>query len=365
MSKPISMPTSKRVIVIGAGIIGASLAWHLAKAGARVTVLDAAAPGGEATRHSWAWINASWGNPEPYFRLRLRSIAEWHRLAAEVPGLAVNWCGGLIWDLPEAELDAYAAERARWGHPIRRVTREEILAIEPNLKDVPGHAYHVAGEGMTEPLAAAMALLEGARAMGAEVIGGTPVRWLAEEGGRIAGVMTGDGVIHADEVAVAAGAASAALLGSAGVTLRMDAPAGVLAHSEPLPKLLNGLVMTPGLHIRQTAGGRIVAGTDFAGADPGDDRAGLAARLQASIAAMVRGAETAGLDSHTTGFRPTPADGFSAIGRPRGLAGLYTIVTHSGITLAPALGQFGAEELLTGQRHPLLHPFHPDRPSLT
>ena len=110
----------KRVIVVGSGIIGASLAYHLAKAGAEVIVIEADQPGGLATRASWAWINASWGNPEPYFRLRMRSIAEWRRLAAEVPDLGVNWCGGLIYDLPEAELDAYAVQRAAWGHPIRR-----------------------------------------------------------------------------------------------------------------------------------------------------------------------------------------------------------------------------------------------------
>ena len=57
----------KRIIVVGAGIIGASIAWHLAKAGAEVTVLEAGEPGGVATRNSWAWINASWGNPGNLF----------------------------------------------------------------------------------------------------------------------------------------------------------------------------------------------------------------------------------------------------------------------------------------------------------
>jgi len=65
------------VIVVGAGIVGASIARHLAKAGARVTVVEAGEPGGVATRSSWAWINASSGSPEPYFRLRHRSQEEW------------------------------------------------------------------------------------------------------------------------------------------------------------------------------------------------------------------------------------------------------------------------------------------------
>ncbi len=112
------------------------------------------------------------GKPESYFRLRMRSIAEWRRLETQIPGLHVNWCGGLIWDLPPAELDAYAAERAAWGYPIRRVGRDEILRLEPRLKAVPDHAYHVASEGMLEPLAATLALLADAESHGAQMIHG-------------------------------------------------------------------------------------------------------------------------------------------------------------------------------------------------
>lgn len=356
---------AKRVIVIGSGIIGASVAYHLAKGGAEVTVLEAGETGGVATRASWAWINASWGNPEPYFRLRVRSIEHWHRMQSEIPSLAVNWCGGLIWDIPPAELDAYAAERARWGHPLRKVARGEIHAIEPNLASVPEHAYFAPGEGMLEPVATARVLLDAARALGTDVLADTRVKWLAEEHGRVVGVMTDVGVIHADETVVAAGADTARLLDSVGLTFRMSAPAGLLSHSRPAPRLLNGLVMTPGLHLRQTAEGRIVAGTDFAGADPEGNAEGLAAELQAKVEAMVEGAEGLGLDFFTVGYRPTPADGFSAIGRPHGRTGLYLVVTHSGVTLAAGLGLFAAQELLTGGRDPLLATFSPDRPALT
>lgn len=356
---------AKHVIVVGAGIIGASIAYHLAKGGARVSVLDAGEPGGLATRKSWAWINASRGNPEPYFRLRMRAMAEWRRLASEVPGLGLDWCGGLIWDAPAAELEAYAAERAAWGHPIRRVSRAEILTLEPNLREVPEHGYHVAGEGKVEPLAATRAVLAAARAQGATILGQTPVKWLAEERGRVAGVMTDDGVIHADDVVVAAGAHAADLLDSAGIAFRMKTPAGLLSHSRPTQRLLNGLVMAPGLHLRQTEEGRIVAGTDFTGTDPQGDADQLAADLQARVCAMVKGAEDLALDFHTMGYRPTPADGLAAIGRFGNCAGLYAVVTHSGITLAPALGLFAAQEILTGARDALLAPFSPDRPSLT
>jgi glycine/D-amino acid oxidase-like deaminating enzyme len=355
----------KRIIVVGSGIIGSSIAYHLAEGGARVTVLDQEEPGGVATRASWAWINASWGNPEPYFRLRMRSIAEWQLLAGKVSNLTLDWCGGLIWDLEPEALESYAAERKAWGHPLRRVSRSEILDLEPNLKQVPDNGYFAEHEGKVEPLAAAQALLGAAAAKGAEVLGNSPAKWLVEEDNRISGVMTDEGVIHADEVIVAAGAATAGLLDSIGITLKMGAPAGLLSHSKPAPKLLDRLIMTPGLHLRQTLEGRIVSGTDFAGADPEGNAEDLAADLQGKVQAMVKGAEDLELDFFTVGYRPTPADGFLAMGRPRNREGLYVAVTHSGITLAPAVGLFAAREILDDMRDPLLDLYHPDRPSLT
>ncbi len=356
--------SERRVLIIGSGIIGASIAWHLAKAGAQVTVLDAGDTGGLATRNSWAWINASWGNPEPYFRLRERSMLEWRRIDREVPGLTVNWCGGLCFDLPPEKLEVYAREYGGWGYGIRRVNAADIRSIEPNLKMIPELALHVAEEGVVEPLAASRAMLAGAVALGAEVVAHARVKWLVEDASRITGVTTDEGTFHADEIVLAAGAGCQQLLSSIGITLKLNAPAGLLAHSKPAGELLRGLVMSEGLHVRQTAEGRLVAGTDFAGTDPLDNPSGTAENLMARVRAMVAGAEALDLDFHTVGYRPTPADGFPAVGRPKGREGLYVAVTHSGITLAPAIGLFAAQDILDGQRDPLLTPYHPDRPEL-
>jgi glycine/D-amino acid oxidase-like deaminating enzyme len=357
--------SGKRCLVIGSGIIGAAIAWNLQRSGAQVTVLDGGEPGGQATRNSWAWINASWGNPEPYFRLRERSMLEWRKIDRDVPGLSVEWCGGLIWDLEPAALEAYAEQHSGWGYGIRRVDGEAIRALEPNLATWPAVALHVAEEGMVEPLATAQTVLAGAAALGADIVPRMRAKWLIEQDGRIAGAMTDEGRIHADETIVAAGVGSPALLDTAGIKLKLTAPAGLLSHSKPVGELLHGLVMTPGLHVRQTAEGRLVAGTDFAGADPLDDPQAMARDLHAKVQSLIRGAENVELDFHTVGYRPTPADGFPAIGRPRQRDGLYVAVTHSGITLAPIIGLFAAQELLDGRRDPLLEPYSPDRPALT
>ncbi len=53
------------------------------------------------------------------------------------------------------------------------------------------------------------------------------------------------------------------------------------------------------------------------------------------------------------------------VGRVDGIAGLYVAVMHSGITLAPAIGRFVADEIMTGQRDALIEPYGPDRFSPT
>ena len=353
--------TGKRIIVVGAGIIGASIAWHLAKAGAEVTVIEAGEPGGVATRNSWAWINASWGNPETYFRLRTRSMDEWRRIDREVPGLEVDWCGGLLWDLPPDQLEAFAAEHSSWGYGIRRVNRAEALRIEPNIKQPPDFALHVAHEGKVEPLAAALAFLAGAEALGAKVLRNSHAKWLAEKNGRITGVCINEGVLHADEVIIAAGVGADVLLKSIDIRIDFTVPTGLLVHSKPMGEVLRGLVMAPEVHVRQTSEGRLVAGIDYSGNFPAGDLENAAAALYQKMQDMVAGAENVGMEFHTLGFKPTPGDGFPMIGRPQSREGLYLTVMHSGITLAPAVGLFATAELLDGKRDPLIAPYHPDR----
>lgn len=355
-------PMTQKILIVGGGIIGASFALHLAEAGADVRLLDAEPnPGGVATPASWAWINASWGNPPDYFRLRQDSMRQWREIDRRVPGLSVNWCGGLLWDMAEAELLAYAKERNAQGYEVRVVDAAQAWKIEPNLAAAPALAVHVPGEGSVEPLHAVECLLSAARERGAEVLHGTGVRWLIEKKGRIVGVMTDEGDLDADVVVLAAGASCQRLLKDVGQELALDQPPGLLVHSHPVGDTLNGLIMSPELHVRQTTEGRLVAGSDFAGTDPGDNPQAAAEALFAKVQALVKGGDQLKLDHFTVGYRPTPPDGVSAIGNVPGLDGLYLCVTHSGITLAPALGAFGAAEIMGQGRNPLLSSFAPNR----
>ena len=236
--------------------------------------------------------------------------------------------------------------------------QKHARAVEPALRNPPAFVLHVAEEGMVEPEVAAEALLAAANLK--PVL--RRVTGLATRSSTVIGVETDQGQILADEVVLAAGAETAELARTAGVEIAMEAPAGLIAHSTVLPtRILNGLVMSPELHVRQTRNGRLIVGSDFAGSDPGDRGQEVAEDLIAQTKAMLSGTEDVGLDFFTIGYRPTPADGFPVIGRPKAADSLYVAVMHSGVTLAPLVGLLAAREIATGNRDGGLSPFGPDR----
>lgn len=109
--------------------------------------------------------------------------------------------------------------------------------------------------------------------------------------------------------------------------------------------------------MRQTAEGRLVAGSDFGGADPGDDPEATARALFRQMTAMLKDGSSIEYDFHTIGYRPTPADGLPVIDSGPGVGGLTLAVMHSGITNAPAVGLFTAQEILKGDAVPDLAPY--------
>ena len=116
--------------------------------------------------------------------------------------------------------------------------------------------------------------------------------------------------------------------------------------------------MAPDLHVRQTREARRRR-SDFGGSDPRTDADATARAVFATMQSMLTGGERLVLEGHSTGYRPDAGGWISRYGRPKDRSGLYVAVMHSGITLAPIVGRFAAEELLDGPRDPLLAPYGP------
>jgi glycine/D-amino acid oxidase-like deaminating enzyme len=365
--------------VVGAGIIGASIAYHLAEAGARVTVFDKAGPAAGATRNSFAWINA-FVDDAHYRDLRLASLLAWHGLDRRL-SVGIVWGGYLNWatDAAGAELvRANAAQLAGSPYPTQSLSLADVARLSPHLQPGPViAALYSAIDGHLDPVHATQCLLDGARGHGAVLRYPCAVRSVEFRGGHVAGVRTDQGHVALDALIVATGVDAPALLAPCGYALKLHHAPGILAHSKPLAPLTHIIHDGPGtLSFKQMADGRLV-GTDSP--DPPDLPVHAQIRLEATdfpdpairamhgqrilgkIAAILPDARGAELEWLSLGFRPMPADERPIVGEVPGVRGLYMSVTHSGITLAPILGRYMAAEVLDGVRAPALATYRPDR----
>lgn len=352
---------SPHILVVGAGIIGASIAWYLMQRGAAVTIVEAAEPGGVATPNSFSWINSNYSFEQSYFDLRHRSMAEWKQLSHNLPQLPVSFSGSIYLPQHGLDIEAFVDDHSAWGYRISLIDGARVRELEPNLAADVECAAHARDEGAAEAKDVARLLVAAAVEDGAQLLTGAAVEGLDYSGEHVSGVRIKDGSLQADEVIIAAGAATPQLLAETSYDLPLNTPPGLLAHTKPVPQLVNGVILAEGLHIRQKRDGALLVGADFEGSILEDDPASGARELMRRLGALILTNDAFILDRVTTGLRPTPQDGLPVVGRVPGTEGLYIAVMHSGVTLAPAIGLLAAQEILDGKRDPLLAPFGPER----
>ena len=350
----------KTIAIIGCGVIGLSVAYHLAGRGARVTVIDRAVPGAAATAASFAWINAAAMNGSvDYYRLRLQSLLEYQRLERDI-GLLVKHGGRLEWRDDDQTLSRECAVLAGLGYGVQWLSRDEISALEPALRDPPERAVFTELECSVDPQDMTASLVTAGIDLGVEFILSSEVTGLMVGHGAVRGVALEDRTIAADCVVLAAGADSEALAATVGLRLPMANSPGLLVHTAPTRPLIGRVLLTATIHMKQDPNGSMVAAWDFAGGAVADDGEREAARLLAEIGSLLRLEEPLILDAVTVGQRPEPEDGFPMVGFA-GPQNLYVTVMHSGITLAPLVGRLAAAEIIDGVEAELLAPFRPGR----
>lgn len=347
----------KRVVVVGAGIVGASLAYHLASKGANVTVVEAQDIASGVTGRSFAWINASHGGPDPIAQLRGAAIQEYRRLEKALPGLKVRWTGSLSYGTsPGAVLPAS-------GNPpsATRVPRSRILDLEPNLRNPPRHALYKAEEGALDAVEATHALLAGAQAHGAKVLTQTRVLGFTTRHAKVMGVETATGIIDADIVVLAAGTGITQLTERLKAPLPIEASPAIFIRYAAQPNLVHGIISSPEMEVRQGTDGTLLAAEDYLDDAEQNQPVAIALRTAGAIQNELYGVMSIDPELACVGLRPMPIDGIPIIGYLPNIGGLYVCAMHPGVTLAAVVGRLASEEIIDDKAASALAPCRPGR----
>jgi glycine/D-amino acid oxidase-like deaminating enzyme len=309
----------KPVVVVGGGIVGACVAYQVARAGVPLAVIFR---DGGVTARSFGWIGGTGGEwPGGAGDLRPFVLADWRDLSAAVPGVQVRWSGSVTW-------------------PGGGVSGRDIARLEPHLRTFPTSSCCIPDDGSVDPVEVTRALLLAARELGARLVSGATVT--AVHDGE---VVSSAGRHPASTVVVAAGTGTSLLCppvpvpASPAFLMRVRAPAG----------LVRTIVGTPAFDVREAADGMLLATAPL-----GADRtwAGLRA-LAGRTVEELRAAFGPGLRlvDWTVGDRPMPPGG-PVIGPVS--PGVYVAVMHPGICLAPTAGRLVAQEITGGGPAPEL-----------
>ena len=409
----------KTAVVIGAGIVGLSTAWHLQEFGIQVTVIDREDVAAGASWGNAGWLTPSLAAPLPepsVLRYGLKALADRSsplvvplrpsRSLAAFLGDFSTHCRASTWassmaalrPLNDAALEAYDVmvdgdvesstvtapvlcafldeSRARplldelrlmvgAGQVVQAdlLSAAELAEAEPMLSSDVRFGVRLHGQRYLDPAAFTRALADSVVTRGGNIRAGWPVSHVGRSGDRVVVHGSSDS-IDADVVVVATGAWLEELVRPHGVRVRVQAGRGY-SLTVPIPSEPAGPLYFPAARLACTpvSGGRLrIAGMmEFGSPDaPGDlKRWDL---LLSTVAPYLPGVGGESVKDRWVGPRPVSADGLPLIGATR-TPGVYVAGGHGmwGVTLGPITGRVLAEAIVGGEAKVDLRPVSPLR----
>jgi glycine/D-amino acid oxidase-like deaminating enzyme len=358
------------VAVIGAGIVGSSVAFRLSEGGAEVVLIDSAEPGSGTTSTSFAWVNANNKLPREYFELNLAGMREHERLRDEIGGGWLHSTGNLIQATEEDQenLEKRVERLISWSYSAEMLPASTVCEkLEPGaiFPDPETGVAHFPEESWVDAPVLTSMLVQAAGRNGAQTLAGNAVHGIEVGGGGVMISLESGDAIQADAVVNATGASAASVAGMVERELPLDVFRGLLVRVSVPGEPLRHLLHTPRINLRPDGPGHVLLHHDSVDEKLSDDFSGIEDPLCAEL--LERGRDVlpalagAEIVEARFGLRPVPADGHSCVGALSEIPGYYEAVTHSGVTLGPLVGRLLAREILIGEVDPLIAPFRPDR----
>jgi glycine oxidase len=367
------------VVVVGAGIVGCAVSYHLAKSGLKVALLDKGSVAGEASQAAAGMLAPLGDEPpdqeHPLQQLAMAALSYYDGLdehlkqetGIDIGLVKVPTLRPAFDERGSTRLQAILAQQQQFLPGLQWLEGSSAHEIEPLLPETVQGALLSPYERNVQAAQITLAYARGAVSRGASLVEGCPVGRLILQGQRAVGMETAQGSLHAEAIVLAAGAWATQWHAS-----RPTPPIF------PVKGQMMALQALPGLHLRHTVyasgmGGIVpkADGTIFVGAtveQVGFDTAVTAegiALLLTALAKLTPALSKARVLRTWAGLRPGSADGLPLIGPSRSVQGLWIAGGHfrDGILLGPLTGHLVAE-LMQGHATPFgldLKAFHPDR----
>jgi len=369
------------IIIIGGGVMGASVAYHLAKQGSvQVTLLERKALCNGTTGHSGAIVRQHYSS-DFTIRMARDCLAIFQHFDEYVGGDCGFVTTGMIIMVNEQRAEALRAN-------VKKQQEQDVdtQLIQPEEVDDVAQGYSGAdvalacyetGTGVADPMATTYCFANRARDFGATIREGVTVMHILTANERVVGVRTDEGDFQASKVVLAANVWSVALAQSIGISLP------IIATRHPMVALRRphdfggrsglhavGLDLTRDIYLRPDIGGMTLVGSTadvLTASDPDHYAQGLSeeeiahfwalgAKSMPALARAVPRGGWAGIYDDTPDFHPI----LDALPGYEGLYGAFGFSGH-GFKLSPLVGQWMAQYISTGQKPADMEHFAYDR----
>lgn len=359
------------VIVIGAGTVGAAIAYGLAGRGVRVLAIDGGDRDFRAATANFGlvWLHGKGMGMPAYQQLTRRSVDLWPDFGAELTAttgidLQYERNGGLAFCLGEADFAARRAELQRLHNQLgggepdwEMLDRGALTKLLPRVQlgaEITGASLG-RRDGHANPLHLLAALHAGIIRRGGRLLGGGAVHAVRRDGAGGFTVDFGPERASAARIVIAAGLGSKALAAQVGLDIPIRPQRGQILVTERLEPFLP----LPTINIRQTRAGAVMIGAtnEEAGFDTStttDAAAALAAGALREIPAL----SDATLVRQWAGLRILTPDGYPVYAESQSHPGAFVALCHSGVTLAAEHATRLADAIASGRRPPSLDVFH-------
>jgi glycine oxidase len=356
------------VTIVGGGVVGSAIALRLAQAGARVSLLERASPGAEASGAAAGLLAPQLESegPGPFLDLCLRSRAMYPAFAQELEqlsGIQINYLASGVLSVAMSEeggpaMEATVAWQKAVGLRAELLEGAEALKLEPHLTPRVAVAIHFPDDHQVDNRLLMKALSAAAARAGARFQEGNVRRVLVEEN-RVIGVEVDGETLPSGTVVIAAGSWSGLIPGSRIPNYAVKPVRGQMVQLQTRVPLLRRAIICGDSYLVPRVDGRILAGStfEFAGFEKQVTTAGLSKILSAALE-LCPGLSGLPVQEFWAGLRPYTEDQHPLLGEGP-LGGLFWATGHfrNGILLAPITAQVVTQAILGQKTSVDLRPF--------